>query len=340
VHATFTSEQETIREVAAGLAEGGLEAARAVLDGGPRPAEPTRSILEGFGALGIDEERGGTGGGLVEVSVFVEALARRVVPTPVVGHLAALQAGAAAGIDLPEGIDRRLTTLAVDEPRGKGLGHWSTTVEGTRVTGDKVGVPTDPDTELALVAAADDRLALVPFAAPRNRDSLDGSRPIADVAFDVDAMSVADGATAALSGAIVVAAADLCGVGQGALELASAYARDREQFGRSIGQFQGVAHQLADALVGVEAAWSLTLYAAWAVGEGAPDAARAVHAAKARAGQAAVFAAERGLQVHGGIGATWEADPHLYLRRALGTSAWLGATRWHTIQLGRSLAAA
>jgi alkylation response protein AidB-like acyl-CoA dehydrogenase len=89
----------------------------------------------------------------------------------------------------------------------------------------------------------------------------------------------------------------------------------------------------------VETAWSLTLYACWAVEAAAPDAARAVHAAKACAGDAAVFAAERALQTHGGIGMTWEADPHLFLRRALVGAAWLGTSAWHRQQLGAAVLA-
>ncbi len=79
------------------------------------------------------------------------------------------------------------------------------------------------------------------------------------------------------------------------------------------------------------------MYACWALDNGADDANHAVHAAKARASEAAVFSAERALQVHGGMGMTWEAPPHLYLRRALLGSALLGAPHWHRRHVGAAL---
>jgi alkylation response protein AidB-like acyl-CoA dehydrogenase len=148
------------------------------------------------------------------------------------------------------------------------------------------------------------------------------------------------GARAGLLRALPMLAAELVGVGRGAVELAAAYARDREQFGTPIGRFQGVAHQLADALVAVEEAWSLTLYSAWAVDAGDAGAARAVHVAKAAASEAAVFATERCTQVHGGIGITWEALPHVYLRRAVSGATWLGDAAWHRQRVGADLLAA
>ncbi len=116
-----------------------------------------------------------------------------------------------------------------------------------------------------------------------------------------------------------------------------AYAKERVQFNRPIGSFQGVAHQLADALVSTETAWSLTLYACWAIDNGRADAAKAVHCAKAKAAEAAVFSSERALQVHGGMGMTWEGTPHLFLKRALARSAWLGGKHWHRRQTGLAL---
>ncbi|MDP3890004.1 acyl-CoA dehydrogenase family protein, partial [Nocardioides sp.] len=83
-----------------------------------------------------------------------------------------------------------------------------------------------------------------------------------------------------------------------------------------------------------KAAWDLTVHAAWAVDHERPDAVIQVHAAKAAAGKAAVFAAERCIQVHGGMGITREADPHLFLRRALVLDAWLGSGAWHRRRTG------
>ncbi|MGI5200691.1 acyl-CoA dehydrogenase family protein [Spirillospora sp. CA-108201] len=156
--------------------------------------------------------------------------------------------------------------------------------------------------------------------------------PLSDVAFTAPLTTGPAGAGAGR--AALVLAAELCGVAAGAIELAAGYARTRKQFGRIIGSFQGVAFQLTDAVKYRKAAWDLTLYAAWAVDKGRPEAEGLVHAAKAAAGKAAVFAAERCVQVHGGMGITMEADPHLFLRRAHVLDARLGRGSWHRRRVG------
>jgi alkylation response protein AidB-like acyl-CoA dehydrogenase len=158
------------------------------------------------------------------------------------------------------------------------------------------------------------------------------SVPLSDVTL-TEPVTVAPAGTGPWRATLVVAA-ELCGVAQGAIELAAEQARTREQFGRIIGSYQGVAFQLAEAATARKAAWDLTLYAGWAVDNHRPDAEIQVHAAKAAAGRAAVFAAERCIQVHGGMGITMEADPHLFLRRALVLDAVLGSGAWHRRRAG------
>ncbi len=133
---------------------------------------------------------------------------------------------------------------------------------------------------------------------------------------------------ARLTGAVTLAA-ELVGVAQACLDRAVAHARTREQFGRPIGSYQAVSHRCAEMFVALESARSLTLYAAWAVAEGAADATLAVSAAKAAAGAAAVACAQSAIQVHGGIGFTWESDLHLYLKRAQSGAALLGTPAEH-----------
>jgi len=122
-------------------------------------------------------------------------------------------------------------------------------------------------------------------------------------------------------------ALEAVGVGSRALELAVEYAKEREQFGRKIGEFQAVSHSLVDAYVGVELARSLAYWAAWCVAEGDEQADVAVRAAKAQAGEAAVAACERSIQAHGGIGFTWEHPLHRYYKRALWLEGALGYGR-------------
>ena len=137
--------------------------------------------------------------------------------------------------------------------------------------------------------------------------------------------------------ALAAAAAEAVGVAQRALELGVEHAGEREQFGRRIGVYQAVSHRLADVFVAVEGARSLALWAAWAVEHDAPDAEPAVAAAKAEASEAAVLACEVAIQVHGGIGFTWEHPLHRFYKRALGASAWLGWPSEHRARIASSL---
>jgi alkylation response protein AidB-like acyl-CoA dehydrogenase len=100
------------------------------------------------------------------------------------------------------------------------------------------------------------------------------------------------------------------------LDLAVAYAGQREQFGRPIGSFQAIKHRCADMLVQLETSRTAAYYAAWALASDAPECARAVSMAKAYCGDAARFVCNETVQIHGGVGFTWEVDLHLYLRRA------------------------
>src|ERR671931_1304662 len=119
------------------------------------------------------------------------------------------------------------------------------------------------------------------------------------------------------------------GIAAKVLELAVDYAKTREQFGRPIGVYQAVSHQLADTYVETELARSLAYWAAWCVAEGDADAPIAVAAAKSYAGDAAVAACERAIQVLGGIGFTWEHVLHRYYKRALWIQAFGGYARVH-----------
>jgi alkylation response protein AidB-like acyl-CoA dehydrogenase len=122
-------------------------------------------------------------------------------------------------------------------------------------------------------------------------------------------------------------ALEAVGIAQNALDLGVAYANDREQFGRKIGVYQAVSHQLADTYVETELARSLAYWAAWCVAEGDEQKDVAIAAAKAYASDAAVAACERSIQVHGGIGFTWEHVLHEYYKRALWIQAYGGYPR-------------
>ncbi|HUG86342.1 MAG TPA: acyl-CoA dehydrogenase family protein [Euzebya sp.] len=316
--AVLTEEQAALAEAAADLAADGLAAARTVLDGGAMPAQPTQALFEGFNGLGIDEAAGGAGGSLVDLALVVRALGRTVCPTPWLPHQLALHAASAAGLDISDGMRPDARWVIID--------------------GDPTNVRHGVGAELA-VLLDDDDVEVRPVGETQPHQVMDRTRPMAEVTMGPLLQQSRAGGNEGRMRARAVVAASLVGTGLGAIERASAYAMQREQFGRPVGSFQGVSHQLAEAWTAVELAWSLALYACWAVSEGQGDANRAVDAAVAKAGSAAIAAAERGMQVHGGVGITWEADPHLALRRAMADDAWFGGVRKAQLSLGRSLLA-
>lgn len=338
--ATFTDEQRSLAETIRDVAGSGRADARALLDGNDPGPALSETLFGGFAGIGIPEQDGGLGGGLVDLAIVLEGLGRTVAPTAFVSHALALQAAYGAGLDVAEAVNgEQRWALAVEE-RDRDLGDPATAVDGGSVSGEKVAVRDGGACTAAVVTAAGDTLAVAAPTERVERHALDRSRPLADLRFDGTSLAVGQGAAQGVLRATAALAAEQVGVGRGAVDLAVDYANTREQFGQSIGRFQGVAHQLADAFVGLELAWSLVLYACWAVDDGHPEATSAVHRAKAKAGEAAVFACERAMQVHGGIGITWEADPHLYLRRAVADDAWLGPARRHRRWLGARLAEA
>jgi alkylation response protein AidB-like acyl-CoA dehydrogenase len=132
-------------------------------------------------------------------------------------------------------------------------------------------------------------------------------------------------------------ALEAVGIGSRAVELAIAYVKEREQFGKKIGTYQAISHSLVDAYVAVELARSLALWAAWAVAEGDGAADLASAAAKSQATEAAVLACEKSIQAHGGIGFTWEHPLHRYYKRALWLEGALGYGREQRAEIARSL---
>ncbi|MFT4008946.1 MAG: acyl-CoA dehydrogenase [Nocardioidaceae bacterium] len=325
MRATFTQDQLDIAKTVRSLVGSEPVTARSCVADGWRAPALDATLLSDFGLLGVPEVAGGVGSPLVDLLVAVEALGESLVPTRFVSHAAAVQLLAGSGTvdeDMLQGA--RLLTPAVDVANAPG---WASEAPSTD---RRILVPHASSAD-GIVVLSPAGVRLGDFTPVSPRESFDPSFPLFDavVATD-DSVPVGDGALRAS----LVAAAALCGVAQGAIDLAAGHARTREQFGRVIGSFQAVAFQLAEAAIARKAAWDLTLYAAWAVDRGRAEAAMQVHAAKASAGKAAVFAAERSIQVHGGMGITAEADPHLYLRRAMVLDSWLGRGSWHKRRAG------
>jgi alkylation response protein AidB-like acyl-CoA dehydrogenase len=133
----------------------------------------------------------------------------------------------------------------------------------------------------------------------------------------------------------VTLSAELVGIAQRTMEMAVSYAKERQQFGRPIGAYQAVSHRCAQMLLETESARSATYYAAW-TGDAEPETLpMAASMAKAYASEAGFRVAASSLQVHGGIGFTWEHDLHLLLRRARADAAAFGDARWHRDRVAR-----
>jgi alkylation response protein AidB-like acyl-CoA dehydrogenase len=298
----------------------------------------------GLAALAVPEEHGGAGAGRVELSVVAEEMGRLLhggpfLPTAVLAPAAILAAADPAAADeyLPAIAAGTLTVaVAVLEPSG----HWTpdavhTQTDGDRLTGTKSLVLDGADAELLLVLArAADGLQLFavrPDAAGLTRTPLrvlDASRPMATLHLDgTPARPVGAPGTPVLEqvreAGLVFLAAEQAGGAARALEVTAGYARTRRQFGRLIGGFQGVKHRLADTAVRVELARSAAYFAAWQ--EPFSPAAADATAVAARYNSAAFLqVAKDMIQLHGGIGFTWEHDAHLYLRRARADQQILG----------------
>jgi alkylation response protein AidB-like acyl-CoA dehydrogenase len=327
-----TEEHQALAEVAAGfLADhGALGAARRSL---AHPGE-LPPFWDGLCALGwpgihLPEELGGQGYGLPELAVVLEAMGRVVAPGPFLPTVWASAVLAAAGG--PPAVVRR---MAAGEANGAvGTGGSLTLSPDRTVAGDGglvlgagwAAVLVLPVGDDAVVLDAGDRGVTVAVC-----ESLDPTRPLARVtcAGAVPLAVLPGAAPLALSIGRVLAAAEAAGGAAACTEMAVRYAREREQFGRPIGSFQAVKHHCADMLVDSELAAAVAWDAARAAGR-ADRGADPVRLVAAIAATCALPAfrrcAERNVQVHGGIGYTWEHDAHLYLRRAATLAALFGA---------------
>jgi len=329
------------------------------------------------GWLGIiyPEEDGGSGLGLVDLVVLMEEMGRAVMPGPffatsLLGGAAIREAGSAAQRRqwLPEIAEGRAkASLAMTEPNARWDAAGITVTAraahgGFELSGTKLFVP---DAHLAdvIVIAARSRdgstmedgisLFLVPKGtgglAIRLLPSVDETRKLCELRLD----RVSLPATAligelhggwpplarVLDRAAVALSAEMCGGAQRVLDMTVDYAKLRIAFGKPIGSYQGVKHKCADMLVEIENAKSLTYYAAWAVDEALAEASEAVSMAKACASDASRKVAAAGIQLHGGIGMTWEHDLQLYLKRAKASETALGDATWHRERLARLMGA-
>ena len=337
----FSEEQQMLREQARGFfadkssAERVAELAQSD-EGWDRSLWPQIAEL-GWVGLSVPEDKGGAGFGFLEEAVLFEEMGYSLYPGPYF---------ATVGLALPalvtdDGLERVLggdvpATFAYAEPSGPSmfgdLENVGTKAEQTngswRLSGEKHLVPEAEVGGVAVVVARTAEgigLFLIDLTEDvlSSATTVDTTRRLAHLRLDgVEAKLLAAGTEAQellerirLRG-LAALSLEAVGIAQRALELAMGHASERKQFDKPIGAYQAVSHQVSNIYMETELARSLAYWAAWCVAEGDEQASVAVAAAKSASAEAAVAACERSIQVHGGIGFTWEHILHRYYKRA------------------------
>jgi alkylation response protein AidB-like acyl-CoA dehydrogenase len=300
-----------------------------------------RMAEQGFLGILIPEDAAGMGLGMVELAALAEEMGRALVPGAFLSNLFAAAAIQATGstkhlADIADG--SRKGTVALLE---SGTNWNPDSIKMAALSGEKMFVPDAQIADLFVVAArdgADLALYLVEAknAAITPMPAMDLTRRLYKVAFHKatgELLARGDAAQAALDRALDIATVAICsemtGGMQRTLEIAVEYVKTRKQFGKPIGQYQAVQHQCADMLLWTESSRSAAYYAAYAFENGTPDARAAVSVAKSYASDASREVGNRGIQVQGGMGFTWENDVHLYYRRAKASEIALGDAAFH-----------
>jgi alkylation response protein AidB-like acyl-CoA dehydrogenase len=322
---TLTEEQEMVRETARALF------AKECTTDFVRAAWDDPSSAAGLWDKQLSEWMELAAGDLVDLMLFVEEYGRAVAPGAFFASLLAAQVGAAAGHELGGS-----ASVAVSGADGVWVPH-----EGTR----KHFVPSAGEVdEIVVVGGSPEAptVARVPAAGVTRVEVDQMDRLRRQFAVDVGGAPAGEPVdpTAwrhAVERALVTCSAELIGVGRWLLDASVEYARERVQFDRPIGSFQGLQWMLVDAALELERAAAAVSYAAMCVDADDSDRHRAVHGAKAEAGRAARACAHTGLQVHGGVGYTWEHGLHFRLRRAYAGDAFMGPSGYHHDRLAELL---
>jgi alkylation response protein AidB-like acyl-CoA dehydrogenase len=304
----------------------------------------SKLTYQGYTGIIFPEEYGGVGLGKVELMLLMEEAGRALLPGPFFSTVV-LAGSVLDAVATPAHKKQYLGPICHGEVRAtvailEASASWNprdvqlTTTNG-KLTGEKFFV-SDADIADFLIVVARDGVFVVHSKARGLKISpmvgMDLTRKLYVVEFsDTPAEEIGsksnlarafDVATAALS-------AELVGGMQRTLDIAVEYAKTRKQFGKPIGMFQAVQHQCADMYLETESSRSAVYYAGWALEENSPDAATAVSIAKMYASDAARTVGNRGIQIHGGMGFTWENDLHLYYRRAKASETAFGDATFH-----------
>ncbi|MQY09097.1 acyl-CoA dehydrogenase family protein [Actinomadura macrotermitis] len=293
--------------------------------------------LTGMGvtALPVPEEDGGAGASWRETAVVMEELGRAVAPVPFLGSAVLATAALLACGARVDG----LAVLAVPLSTAPGAFAPSVRAEDGALTGEVTSVEGGLAAQVLLVPAGDGLYAVDAADAVRTPvTSLDMTRRLADVAFTAaPARRIGDASAveAALAAGAAMLASEQLGLAERCLETTIAYLKTRYQFGRPVGSYQALKHRLADLWAAVTQARAVARYAAACLADSDPDTPVAIAVAQAHCSAVAVRAAEECVQMHGGIGFTWEHPAHLYLKRAKAGALALGTPDRHRAALAR-----
>lgn len=335
----FSDDQKQLKEHARRFLEkfSAREVVRAVMDKGQTHDEALwKGLIElGFTATVIPEEFGGLGLGYLELCVIAEELGRSLAPVPFSSSVyLAAEFLLAAGTDaqkahwLPQIVSgEAIGTAALTESADtKGV---QARVTGGKLSGVKIPVPDGMIADFAIVSALGEGDSLQLFIVDLKAQgvtrepvaTIDPTRAQARVSFDttpVEPLGNADISTieTVFDRASVLFAFEQIGGSDRALEMARDYSLERRAFGRQIGSFQALKHMMADMYVSATLARSNAYYAAWALSVNSPELPQAAASARVSATQAFRHCAKNNIQVHGGMGFTWESDCHMFYRRS------------------------
>jgi len=352
----LTDEQQAIRSTARDFLAARYKSERirelAETDLGFEQADWEEMAELGWPGLALPEEFGGQGLGIVELAVLFEEMGYALAPSPLLSNTVVGLALAHCGSD--EQRERFLRPLAAGELRGTPalwdagtpgtIGEFAMEAredgDGVVLDGEKVLVMDAAAADLLLVATADGRRHLVQSDATgvaiEPATSIDLTRRLYSARFDGVRVApedtlpgVGEDYFAVFDRVCVALAAESTGIAQRTMEMAVEYAKDRQQFGRPIGSYQAVSHRCAQMLLETENARSAVYGAAWAAGAAPESLPRAASMAKAYASDAGWRVPDASVQVHGGIGFTWEHDLHFFLKRGKANASMFGDARWH-----------
>jgi alkylation response protein AidB-like acyl-CoA dehydrogenase len=346
--------QEILRDSARGFFSGECpmsEVRRLMATDSAYDASLWRKLADqGYTGILFPEEHGGVGLGKVELILLMEEAGRALLPGPFFSTVV-LSGSVIDAVATGEQKKKYLAPICRGEARStvailEAAASWDlediriTAVNGT-LSGEKLFVPDAAVADWLLVLARNGVFLVdtkTPGVTISPMFSMDLTRKLYAVQFNhAPAEKLGDlaGLKTAIDIATTALVAEMVGGMQRTLDLTVEYAKTRKQFGKAIGSFQAVQHQCADLYLETESSRSAAYYAAWALEENVPDASAAVSIAKIYASDAGRTVGNRGIQIHGGMGFTWENDLHLYYRRAKASETAFGEATFHRERLAR-----